>query len=461
MSKRIYALLGAVVVLGGLYGAGSYLLSRSAAFAVERLKSELPPGATLTYDSLETSLLARKVTAHNLQLVMPFEGKTFTLTALDASAQGIPLFGRDHVRIGRVALKMPELKSGQAVGAAEASLDGLNLYMDHSFSFESGQAQSAYLRGESGPALIEIADLSVGAFKDNVLEAIVLTSSQMHLNPAQAEQRLTIAKIEAYELNALQLFRQLSNPPSLLVRDALGSLKLSDLRVQGSVGGDIAVATLALIGQSAGNGYRKSLQLEVSGVALPLDRAPAETRVAFGLTEANPALPLEVHVAFTHDATTRELKMGTARVTAAGQGDLEAHFTVSGVSSLLLLENPAGAAALSLAGADLRYTDHGLIDRWAKAEQVRLAVNPDVFAEQTLLRLKPSIEALGPRGRQMNSVLYTFLMNPRYLAVQAAPLRPVSLLQVAPLLRAPEKLAELFRLSMTTEAPASEGTATP
>ncbi len=448
MSKRVVVSLGiAAVVAGGLYVAGDYLLARAAEQFVDSLQKGLPEGTTLSYDRMESNLLGRQVTLGNLKIRAPAGEITYTLTAGEVSLQGVPLLGARSVTLGHLSASKLQVGFGNEIGAETASFDGLNLHPG-GISFTGGDIAGLYLRGAVGPTLVQAATVKLGALQDNILSSLVTDGLQLRLNPEEVNQLVQVAHAEASTVNLPALMEARSNPRSLLLRDTLGGVNLSDFNLSDGADAHVSIGTLALKGESAGNGYRKNLLIDVTGISLPVQRAPVQVQAVLGASVA----PAEFHVAILHDPETRLLTLDNAKLSVPGQGELEAKGEVSGVSSLMLLENPAGFAAMSFDGFELHYTDLGVVQRRVQAEAERMAITSDVYAEQIINKIGPQMEVLGRRGTQIRDVLYNFISNPRYLSFVAKPASPVSLLQLAPLLNAPAQLADILGIFASSES---------
>ncbi len=452
MSKRIVVLLGvATVVLGGLYVAGDYLLARTAEQFVDSFQKGLPEGTTLSYDRMESNLLRRQVLLGNLKIRAPAGAVTYTLTAGEVALQGIPLLGARSVTLGHISASKLQVGFGNEIGAETVSFDGLDLHPG-GVSFAEGDIAGLYLRGATGPALVQSATVKLGALQDNVLSSLVAEGLQVRLNPENVNQLMQVGHVEVKAVNVPALIEARSNPRSLLLRDTLGEVHFSDFSLSGEADTRVSIGTLAFKGESAGNGYRKNLLLDVTGIALPVQQAPVQVQAVLGLNGATSTLPAEFHVAILHNPESRLLTLDSAKLVVPGQGELQAKGEVSGVSSLMLLENPAGFAAMSFDGFEFHYTDMGVVQRRVQAEAERMAITPDVYAEQIINKLGPQMEVLGRRGTQIRDVLYNFISNPRYLSFVAKPARPVSLLQLAPLLNAPAQLADILGIFASSES---------
>ncbi len=451
MSKRVVISLGvAAVVAGGLYMAGDYLLARAAEQFVDSFQKGLPEGTTLSYDRMESNLLARQVTLGNLKIRAPAGAITYTLTAGEVSLQGVPLPGAGSVTLGHLSASKLQIGFGNEIGAEAASFDGINLHPG-GVSFSGGDVAGFYLRGAVGPTLVQATTVKLGALQDNILSSLVTDGLQLRLNPEEVNHLAEVRHVEAKTINLPALMEARSNPRSLLLRDTLGEVSLSGFDLSDGADTRVSVGTLALKGESAGNGYRKNLLLDVTGISLPVQRAPAQVQALMGVNGTASMAPAEFHISILHDPATRLLTLDNARLVMPGQGELQAKGAVSGVSSLMLLENPAGFAAMSFDGFELHYTDLGVVQRRVQAEAERMAITPDVYAEQIINKIGPQMEVLGRRGTQIRGVLYNFISNPRYLSFVAKPAQPVSLLQLAPLLNAPAQLADILGIFASSE----------
>lgn len=467
MSKRlVFSFVIAAAVAGGLYVVGDAFMAYKTRQILAGFQQNLPAGSSFTYEMMNSSLLLRQVTLTNLKIDAP----SYALEASQVVLQGVPK-ARDHsMHLGHVAVSLAEVTVKQAntqlslygpftVAAASASIDNLDLQtgvsglalLDAEGGFDGAEATALQIHRTGSTVGFTLAALQLGNYRDKVLGSLHMEGLAAQLSAEDTSQKFALANLDATSIHFADIAANRSSLLSLLVRDVVGNISLRDMTLSGRVGGDIHIGDLQVLSESAGNGYRKSLQLDITDTSFPVVQAPAETRAALGLTSADGVLQTELHLSVTHDAETRILEIQNAKFSVSGQGMLSAKGALSGVSSLMLLENPAGMAALSFNGLEINYTDLGLAKRRVQSEAQRMAVMPDVYAEQVINRMAPQLEPLGQRGLRIRNALYAFLLDPHYLNFVAKPEHPVSMLQLLPLMRAPAKIADVLGIFVSSE----------
>ncbi len=473
MSKRfVVRLLFAGAILVGLFIGAGYVMNRGAIQIISTIQQGLPVGSTLTYDALESSLLQRQVTLTNLKVSTP----AYTFSAGNAVLQGVPTAGNRYIHLGHAAvtqavlsLNAPAQGGNFTFTADTASVDALDLQtgvtgralLQSDSGFDALELKNLRLSGPDGQSMGSVDTLQVGPYRNKIFSSVVIENAQAQLSAVSSGQDVKLAHLQAENVNLAAVSENLSSPLSLLVHDYLGNLTLSGFSLQGAAGAPLAVQQLQISGESGADTYRKSLKIDATGIVFPLYNAPAEMQAAFGLTSSEGALNAEIHAAANHDVETRLLSLSEAKVIVSGQGILSAKGALSGVSSLTLIENPAGLAAVSFNELAVTYTDLGMAKRRVQSEAQRMAVMPDVYAEQIMNRLAPQLEPLGQRGLRIRNALYAFLLDPHYLSFSAKPAQPVSMLQLLPLMRAPAQVADLLGIFVSSEPLQSLPASTP
>lgn len=477
MSKRaVFGFAVAAVVFGGLYVAGDAAMAYKTRQVLAGFQQNLPAGSSFTYDTMESSLFLRQVTLTNLKVNAP----SYVLVAGQVVVQGVPKVVDHRLHLGRVAVSQAEItlksRPSQSLGeepiviaANTASVDNLDLQtgvsglalLESGGGFDAAEVFLLQVRSTGQSSGITISNVKLGDYHSKILSFLQIDGLVAQLNDENADQKLGLASFEASSIHIADIIQNLATPVSLLLRDVVAKVSLRGFVLSGGEGGELRVGNLQLLSEGAGDGYRKSLQIDVTDSAFPVMQAPDQTRAALGLTSADGVLSPEMHIDVVHDAATRILEIKTATLTVPGQGALSVRGALSGVSSLMLLENRAGAAALSFNGLQIDYNDLGFAKRRVQSEAQRMAVMPTVYAEQIMNRLAPQLEPLGQRGLRIRNALYAFLLDPHYLSFSAKPAQPVSMLQLLPLMRAPAQVADLLRIFVSSEPVQSLPASTP
>lgn len=220
---------------------------------------------------------------------------------------------------------------------------------------------------------------------------------------------------------------------SLLRRSAT----IHDLRLEIIGGSAFNVDKLELSRFEQLEGMPRSLALSATGVRLPLSQDYFAVRGKSLREMGYDVLALDYDLDFDYDARTRWFKLENMTLRVRDAGELGMRLKLSNVDLAALLKGGAGVAFMVLEMGELRYTDHSLtgriIDSIAREEGVQPGEVLATLDQGLRARQEMAAAAQDEFSVSALAALRSFLRQPGTIAVHAAPLQAVAMLQLAAL----------------------------
>lgn len=479
MTKRIVA---AIMILGvaGLAAVSVPFLQEQSA---QRIKEGIARTGTLTVEAVDVSLLARRVTLHD---VRPKDTKSFAIGRVEISGLALPLSDLlsgqalysgyrpgDPIRASRVELDEIRLSSGsnqatiKSLAIDDFDLDRYDAKVDTSpedgvtsphiplsarilaalSSKKLLVTNATYpltLKGEIGIGSILIERLDHGRVGSVVADNFTV------VRPGGT---ITVAETKLTDLDFHRPLKNLSSSAWLegdtVGRVDMGSMKLAGFGGEFLVRQGISLDSISFVSTDQPEGANRS-QLRVDGFRLVLPTDPSgmgpghELMQATGLKEIR--IDLDCNMTGNRGKATLSVERCALLGPAFGEVDLTARFVeVDAIFWNAFDDDDVDAlvdSRIALDGAQLKIADRGIIELASKALPI-----PRPAAAQEIRRFQPPGVLISQDLTNLLDTVARFVEAGGTLAIDAKPPSPIALNTAGSLFRRGSDLVGVLGLS--------------